>query len=238
MKKLILILGLGLILRLVLMLNTFHLDIRGHNLAAYLISQKGEILTFYDYISKLPRTHRWVEVYRDNLFIYPPLQYLTLAAFMKVLGFIYPWPTFFALIHEVDSIPKDYTWLLLKFLLKFPYLVIEGVGLWWLTKRVDIKLRDKFILGCVFNIPLLFSAYMMGQFDVAVAILIAVSAVVSLGKPTIWSAVLLGVAAAFKPFPLFLLPLLGTGIKDKLKYILTGIATYILMITPYLSSNG
>ena len=76
--------------------------------------------------------------------------------FMKVLGPIYPWPTFAALIHEVDSIPKDFTWILLKFLLKFPYLVIEGIGLWWLAKKVDIKLRDKFLLGCAINIPILF----------------------------------------------------------------------------------
>lgn len=238
MKKLGLILTLGIVLRLVLMVTTFHVDIRGHNLAAYLISQKGEVLTFYDYISKLPRTHRWVEVYGDNLFIYPPLSYLTLAMFMKVLGPIYPWPTFAALIHEVDSIPKDFTWILLKFLLKFPYLVIEGIGLWWLAKKVDIKLRDKFLLGCAINIPILFSAYMMGQFDVAIAVLIAVSAVASLKKPTIWSAVLLGVAAGFKPFPMFLLPLLGTGFKDKLKHVLIGLATYILIISPYLGSTG
>ena len=237
-KKIIVLLMFGLILRLVLMFTTFHLDIRGHNLAAYLISQKGEVLTFYDYISRLPRTHRWVEVYRDNLFIYPPLSYLTLSAFMKVLGPIYPWNTFFALIHEVDSIPKDYTWLLLKFLLKFPYLVIEGLGICWLIKKVDLKARDKFILGLALNVPVLFSAYMMGQFDVIIAILIAVSAIASLKKPTIWSAVLLGVAAGFKPFPLLLLPLLGEGIKDKLKYVLIGVATYILIIFPYLGSAG
>ena len=46
MKKLGLILTLGIVLRLVLMVTTFHVDIRGHNLAAYLISQKGEVLTF------------------------------------------------------------------------------------------------------------------------------------------------------------------------------------------------
>lgn len=238
MKKLIFILVLGIVLRLVLMLTTFHVDIRGHNLAAYLISQKGEILTFYDYISKLPRTHRWVEVYGDDLFIYPPLSYLTLATFMKILNPIYPWQTFFALIHEVDSIPKDFTWLQLKFLLKFPFLVIEVLGLWWLTKRIDLKLRDKFLLFSALNIPILFSAYMMGQFDIAIAVLIAVSAIASLKKPTIWSAVFLGIAAGFKPFPLFLLPFLGIGFKDKIKYILTGLVTYVLIISPYLGSTG
>lgn len=238
MKKIVIIIFLGLILRLALMLSTFHVDIRGHNLAAYLISQKGEVFTFYDYISHLPRTHRWVEVYGDNLFIYPPLPYLTLALFMKVLGPIYPWNTFFALIHEVDSIPKDYTWLLLKFLLKSPYLFIEGFGLWWLAKKIDLKSRGMFLLISALNIPILHSAYMMGQFDIIIAILIAVSAVLSLKKPTFLSAVLLGVAAGFKPFPLLLLPLLGENLKDKLKYLLIGVGTYVLIIAPYLGSTG
>ncbi len=238
MKKIVIIIFLGLILRLVFMLSTFHVDIRGHNLAAYLISQKGEVFTFYDYISHLSRTHRWVEVYGDNLFIYPPLSYLTLAAFMKILGPIYPWNTFFALIHEVDSIPKDYTWLLLKFLLKSPYLIIEGLGLWWLVKKIDLKSRGMFLLISALNIPILHSAYMMGQFDIIIAILIAVSAVLSLKKPTFLSAVLLGVAAGFKPFPLLLLPLLGENFKDKLKYLLIGVGTYVLIIAPYLGSTG
>ena len=62
---------------------------------------------------------------------------------------------FTALIHEVDSIPKDFTWILLKFLANSlsSYRRNWSCGSWL---KIDIKLRDKFLLGCAINIPILF----------------------------------------------------------------------------------
>lgn len=238
MKKIFLIIVIGLILRILLMLLIIHPDIRGHNLAAYLISQKGEIFSFYDYIGKLPRNNHWAEMYHDGLFIYPPLAYLTLAVPMWVLGPIYPWSAFFTLVNETGLLKLDPAWPWLMFLLKLPLLIMETVGFIWLYKKVNSQKRVLFTVLWSFNIIILFSAYMMGQFDLVIGILIAISAILSMERPAFLSAILLGIAAGFKPFPLFLLPFLGTNIGQKIKYTLLGITTYGLIIAPYLGSAG
>ena len=80
---------IGLVLRLVLMPFTVHPDITALDLGAYLISQKGELLTFYDYLSKLDPAHLLVKIYGVGLFNYPPLAYLVPALFMTILGPLY-----------------------------------------------------------------------------------------------------------------------------------------------------
>lgn len=237
-KKLIVLLIFGLILRLILMITTIHPDIRGHNLAAYLISQKGEVLGFYDHISKLSRDNRLVTLYGDGLFIYPPLSYLTLAGFMKVLGPLYPWNTFSTLITDIGQVRFDPSWMWLMFLLKFPYLIIDIMAYWWLVKKIENSKKVLFTVLWVFNLPILFSAYMMGQFDIVIGVLILVSAILSAKKTHILSAIILGIAAGFKPFPLLLLPLLGINLQEKIKYTLVGLITYFVIISPYFGSVG
>lgn len=235
-KKIIILIIFGLVLRIGLMFFTLHPDIRGHNLAAYFISQKNLGLSFYDYLSNLPRDHWWVSLYGDGLFIYPPLAYWTLAAFMKLLSPVYPWQTFLLLIDDIGKLKLDPLWMWLMFLLKFPYLVIDLAGFWWLIRRVKDKLS--FTVLWAFSLPVLFSAYMMGQFDIAVGVLILISALVSTKKFHFVSAIILGVAAGFKPFPLFLLPFLGQSFKEKFISVIAGLATYGLIIGPYLGSVG
>ncbi len=238
MKKILILIFLGLFLRVLLMMFIIHPDIRGHNLAAYLISQKGEVFSFYDYIAKLPRNNHWAEMYHDGLFIYPPLAYLTLAAPMWVFGSVYPWPAFLTLVNETGLLKLDPAWPWLMFLLKLPLLIIETAGFIWLYKKINSQKRILFTILWSFNIVILFSAYMMGQFDLVIGILIAISAVLSTQRPSFLSAILLGIAAGFKPFPLFLLPFLGANISQKIKYVLIGLFTYGLIIAPYLGSSG
>ena len=238
MKRILIIIFIGLVIRILLMLFIIHPDIRGHNLAAYLISQKGEVFSFYDYIGKLPRNNHWAEMYHDGLFIYPPLAYLTLAAPMGIFGSLYPWPAFLTLVNETGLLKLDPAWPWLMFLLKLPLLMIEIAGFIWLYKKINLQKRALFTVLWSFNIVILFSAYMMGQFDLVIGILIAISAVLSTQKPSFLSAVLLGIAAGFKPFPLFLLPFLGTNAGQKIKYVMIGLFTYGLIIAPYMGSAG
>src|SRR3989337_2379604 len=129
MKKLTPFLILGLVLRLVLMIFTVHPDIRGHNLAAYLIAQKREFLGFYDHLGRLPRTHPLVVLYHDGLFIYPPLAYLTHAVFNLFLYPLYPQKLFNLLILDMGQAEGLAGFGFLTFLLKFPYLVADFLGL-------------------------------------------------------------------------------------------------------------
>ncbi len=237
MKKLIPWIIIGLVIRLVLMATTLHPDIRGHNLAAYLISQKGELFTFYDHIHQLDRADPIVRVYGDGLFIYPPLAYWTHALFMFILGPLYPWVTFDRLILDMGSLKQFSQGLpLLLILLKLPYLVADLVGLWLIAKYWPGERKLAAAVLWIFNPVIIYTSYMLGQFDIFIAVLLLAAAILAVNKKTTWAAVMIGLAAGFKPFPLLLAPFLGQGWKEKVK--LTGLAlvTYAVPLIPYLGS--
>ncbi len=237
-KKVLFIIIVGILIRLALMITTIHPDIRGHNLGAYLISQKGEILTFYDHIRSLPRSHLLVNLYGDGLFIYPPLAYLWLAGFMKILGGLYPWETFNVLISDIGRVGLSLETMKLLFLLKVPYLITELLAFTWFYRKIDESKKTIFSLLWWGNIPVMHSAYFMGQFDLMIGLLVGGAAIIATGLGKFVPAILVGIAAGFKPFPLFLLPMLGTGFKEKLISIIVGLVTYGLIISPYLGSVG
>ena len=71
------ILVCAIVFRLALMAVGIHSDIRAPYLAGYIIAQKGQVFSFYDYISRLSRDNPLVNIYGDGQFNYPPLAYLT-----------------------------------------------------------------------------------------------------------------------------------------------------------------
>ena len=238
MKKLIPWLILGLIIRILLIPIALHPDIRGHNLAAYFISQKNQWLTFYDHLRLLPRNDHLVELYTDGLFIYPPLAYWIHGAFMKVLGWAYPWDTFWMLINDIGRARDQSGFALLMFLLKLPYFVADILGLVIIGKLFSDKQRFWAVILWWFNPITIYSAYLIGQFDIYIAVLILASIYLYSKQKAIFSAICLGLAAGFKPFPLVLIPLLGITLKEKIKLSVIGFATYGLFLLPYLNSTG
>lgn len=238
MKRLLPWLIVGLVIRLVLIPITLHPDIRGHNFAAYLISQKGKLFTFYDHLSNLPLTDPLVLLYHDDLFIYPPLAYHTHALFMGILSPLYPWDQFNQFILEIDSIKTSSQRLLLLYLLKLPYFIADIICLWLITKIMAEKYKFSTALLWIFNPITIYSSYMVGQFDIYIALFILLTLYLYQKNHHIWSAITLGIAAAYKPFPLFLLPFLGTSFSSKVKLTLTGLIVYIVLIAPYLGSTA
>lgn len=238
-KKIAILAFVGLAIRLILIPITMHADFRAYNLAAYLITQKGQLFSFYDYISRLPRTDRILEVFMDDgLFIYPPLAYLTHALFMWLLAPLYPWPTLNTLILYFDHVRPDphLPWLL--YLLKFPYLVADTAGLIILLKLVDPKRRLMAATLWIFNPITIYSAYMLAQFDIYIAMFLLLAMLFAARGRSLWAAVCIGIAAGYKPFPLLLAPILGQGLWGKTKHIGLSLLTYLAIIFPYLSSPG
>jgi hypothetical protein len=232
MKKLLPWLALAFILRLVLIPISLHPDFRAVNLAGYLIAQKGQLFSFYDFLSRQPRSDHWVQLYGDNLFIYPPLAYLTHALFNKVLFWAYPQAAFFTLINDIGRLRLDPGFPLLMYLLKLPYLIADVACLLILFNLLPPK--SKFI-GCLlwaFNPITIYSAYLVGQFDIFIALFLLIAIYHSANHPVL-SAVSLGLSAAFKPFVLVLAPFLpGHSLKNTL---ISGL-TYGLTLLPYLAS--
>lgn len=235
MKSLWIWIVLGLILRLAVIPFTLHPDIRGHNYAAFLISQQGKLLTFYDHVRQLPREDQIASLYGDGIFIYPPLAYYAHALFMLVLGPIYPWGTFHSLISDMGQTLHDPQLTQLLYLLKAPYLVVDGIGLFLIWKLVASDRRKLAALLWIFNPITFYSAYMLGQFDIYIAVFVLLALHISTSKRPWLAGVALGIAAAFKPFPLILLPFLP---NRKIQSIIAGLATYLVIISPYLTSIG
>ncbi len=232
MKKIHLIILIGIFIRLIVAAFASHPDFRAVNLAANLISQKGELLTFYDHISKLPRENHLVKLYHDDLFIYPPLAYLSHAVFNLVLNPLYPKSTFELLISDYGRAVVAPDFWILSLLLKLPYLVADLLCAVVLVKLVS---KERSIVATSFwmlNPVLIYSSFGVGQFDIFISLFILASIYFSKQK-RIFSPILLGVAAGFKPFPLFLLPFLPGNI---FKNLVVGVTTYFLIIAPYLHS--
>jgi hypothetical protein len=236
MNKLWLIIITGVILRLALMPLTIHPDFKAYNLAGYLIAQKGEVFTFYDYISKLPRTDPLVGLHGDGQFNYPPLAYLSHGLFNFLLGPVFPWDAFERLIYDYDNFRGSPGSSYLLYLLKLPYLLADLLGLAIILKLFD-KQRDKLLAGAfwLFNPFTLYSAYLMAQFDIFIAIFILAAIYLSQRQKNSASSVMLGLAAGFKPFPLVLLPFLP---GNKIKNVIIGLVTYAVLLAPYLSSTA
>ncbi len=236
-KKLPLYIILGLLLRLVLMPATAHPDLRGFNLAAYFIAQKGEVFTFYDHMRKLPPTDRLVEIYihdGQGIFIYPPLAYLTHALFNLILYPLYPHDTWYKLMYYYDQFLVDPGRPWLVFLLKVPYLIADGFSLLILRKILDPRHRFIGSLIWIFNPVTLYSAYMVGQFDIFIAMFTLLAVYLS-QKKSYLSPVALALAAGFKPFTLLFLPLLP---GKKWLNVLLGFLTFLFIIAPYLPSQS
>lgn len=221
-------LGIGILLRLLLMPLTVHPDLRGHYLGGYFVAFKNAGLGVYDYINKLPRDHTLARLYGDDFLVYSPLTYLSHGLFLKVLSPLISQTALENFFVEM----RDY-WLV--FWLKTPYLLID-IFIWWLLIKFMPEKKTWATIAWAFNLPMLHSAFMMGQFDIFLVLGIVGSLLLIKYQHPTWGAVVLGLAAGFKPFPLFLLPFVpGRRIVN----ILIGLGTYALLISPYvLTSPG
>lgn len=233
MKRFLPFFAIGLALRLLVMPASLHPDFRAVNLAGYLIAQKHELFSFYDYISRLPRNHDLVNLYGDNLFIYPPLAYLVHGLVNFFLFPFYPQEAFWTLITDIGNLwgQPGVPWLLI--LLKLPYLLADLAVLALLSR---ILAPSRKFLGQILwwlNPVSIYTSYLVGQFDIFLCLFIVLSLYFLSTKKPWLSAVMLGLASGFKPFPLLFLPFLPGSIP---KNLLLCLGTYFLIIAPFLSS--
>lgn len=217
-----------------------HPDLRGFSLAAYLISQQGELFTFYDYLSLLPANHQLVRQYFTDLFIYPPLAYLAPASFMTLLSPLYPWPLFSQYLFDSHQVlgQAQFPWVL--YLIKLPYLIADLICLWLVFKLAPSRHRLLAALLWALNPVSLYVTFLIGQFDIYIVLFLLLSLMFTVSGKSLFSSISLGLGAGFKPFPLFLLPLTvrNSSWSSRLFAIGIGLLTYVLIIAPYLGSPG
>jgi hypothetical protein len=232
MKKILPFIIFAILLRLTLIPMSLHPDFRAVNLAGYLIAQKGQLINFYDFLSQQPRTDPWVLLYGDNLFIYPPLAYITHAVFNGLLFPLYPQTAFFTLLSDIGRLRVDSGFPLLMYLLKLPYLFADVICFFLLFRILPPKARKTGLLFWLFNPVTIYTSYLMGQFDIFIALFVLLA--IYFTKKSSWiAAVMLGLGAGFKPFILVLSPFLPGNIW---RNSLIAVFTYIVLLVPYLSS--
>ena len=231
----------GVVLRLILMPITLHPDLWGHSFSAYFLAYEGKI-NLYDTLANLPKDHPLVKNFGvSDIFIYPPLAYYTLGFFRILVkpfvdaNFI-PW--LMENLGKVHTNPQLYKNL---FFFKLPYLFLD-VGLAYLLTGLfqDFKKKKIAFALWMFNPLAIYVSFMVGQMDLLPTFFTVLSLYFFKKKKNYWSAAMIGVAASYKMYPLFLLlPLAFLGsnkLGERIKIFLVGLIPFVFFIAPYISS--
>jgi len=233
------ILLIGLAIRLLLLPTTFHPDLLGHLFSGSFFSQFN-IFNVYDHLASLPVDHPLVVNFGvQDIFIYPPLAYFTFGFFQKLLSPLINWDFVSQLMQGVSVYQPQLPWLL--FVTKLPYLFIDVFLGWTLTRLFsDLKKKKLIFTLWMFNPVTLYATAGMGVFDIIPTLLTVLAAVYLKEDRPYLSALMLGFGAAFKSYPLFLLPLVILATKGdfwtRVKLGLVGLAPYLLGFLPFWQS--
>ena len=150
-KPLASVLLTGILIRLILSAITFHTDIQHFDLAGYVLG-KGNLLNFYDY---------------PAVFNYPPAIYFSVGALNWLLTNLTDYIFHNDFLFNFQNTLGDLRLYLHLILLKIPYLPFDIISAYFLYRLFAAK-REKFLAFTfwMFNPWVLYSTYMMGQFDI------------------------------------------------------------------------
>lgn len=228
------VLLMALFVRFLLMPFLYHPDIKSQHFHFYFLSQK--VFNIYQYlansIQNLPYT---------DTFNYPPLVYFVFGTIQFLLrpflggGFInwlFDWGP------ERIFNPRIFRYL---FVLKIPYLILDIITAFLLTQFFkEKKQKQKVFLFWLFNPILLYAIYGLGNFDILPSLLVLLAVLLVLKNKKGLGGLTLGIAVAFKTYPLLFLPFLailgGKKTKDRIKIFVLGLIPYSLTCLPFLNS--
>lgn len=243
---LIFILISGLIIRLILSAISFHPDIVHFDLAGYVLG-KGNLINFYDYTYSLKAEDELLKKYPVDLFNYPPAIYFSVGVLDWLLTSFADINFHNNFLFNFQNTLGDLRLNLHLSMLKIPYLPFDFL-IAYLLFNLYHRPREKILALTlwVFNPWVLYSTYMIGQFDVIPTALV-VLAIYTLHKSikteraVFLASFILGIGASLKIYPLlFLFPLalVLNQWSKRILAILLGCAVYLLTILPFIASSG
>ncbi|MEK7100351.1 MAG: glycosyltransferase family 87 protein [Patescibacteria group bacterium] len=236
------ILTIGIILRIVLSLTTYHSDVIPFDFAGKVIAG-GNITNFYDYLWSLPEDDRYLKVYPRNLFNYPPLPYFFLGGFSLLTTWIVDQTVHDNFVLDFKSTLGNPQLNLLLFLLKLPYFFFDIAIAYLLMSLFKSESEKKWAFALwIFNPVNLYATYMIGQFDVIPTFLSVAALYFAVKKDRFYlAAILLGLGASFKIFPLlFIIPLALVKKEwwERIKILAIAGVTYLVTAFPFFASTG
>lgn len=229
MKKFGLVIILGTLLRLILASITFHTDVAHFDLAGQVLSS-GNILKFYDYKPSPP-------------FNYPPSVYFIIGG-ADALTTSWENHSFHQnFLYNYSKTLGSFELNLHLLLLKLPYLLFDLGTVWLFIKMFDGKRRTLAVYLWEFNPIVFYATYMIGQFDIIPVFFVTLALYLAQkdSRGLAWSALALGIGAAFKIYPLFLIVPLMSVTESWIKRVQLGFLSllpYGLSILPFLFSHG
>jgi hypothetical protein len=230
MKKLLV---LAIVLRVLVAGLLFHPDIKTYNFQASFLG-KG-VFDIYSYLvnnkSTLPL--------KDD-FVYFPLTYFTIGAYQIIASPLLG-PGFNAWLANADSNANVMNPNIFRYLLvmKLPYLVLDILIAYLLLNYFSDKEKGKkaFIFW-LFNPFTIFLIYAYSNVDIYPVALTLISLFLAEKGRTKFAAVLIGLAAGFKLYPLLFMPFLaltGKNTKDKILVAIIPVLIFVGAILPFWS---
>lgn len=231
MKKLLI---LAIALRVLVASFLFHPDIKTFNFQASFL-KKG-VFNIYSYLVKNKTTLPLKEE-----FVYFPLTYFTLGINQIIVSPILG-SGFNAWLANADSGTVTLDLNIFKYLLvlKLPYLVLDiSIALILLKYFKDGKMGKKAFTLWLFNPFTIFIIYAFGNVDIFPVVLVLLSLLFIKKDKKSLAALMLGLAAGFKIYPLLFVPFLvlsGKDLKEKIKLGVIPFAVFGFISLPFLSS--
>ncbi len=230
MKKLV---ALAIILRLLVAAFIFHPDIKTFNFQASFL--RNGVFNIYSYLVD----NKEILPLKEN-FVYFPLTYLTLGSYQAVVAPLMG-EGFDSWLTNADSfgIVADTNIFRYLILLKLPYLVLDIAIAFILLKYFnDKKMGKKAFTFWLFNPFTIFIIYAFGNVDIFPVILVLGSLLFITREKPVLAALMIGLAASFKIYPLLFIPFLfvsGKSLKEKLKLVAIPFGVFGAISLPFLS---
>lgn len=238
------ILVLGIIIRLALAPITLHSDVWANTIIGYFFNYEG-VFNVYEYLRNLPQNHPLFSGFGvTDIFVYMPLAYFTFGILMKVFQPFQNKELIEQAMADPGQASQSSSIFLHSFLAKFPYLIFD-LGIAFLLRSLfdsPGKKKLAFVLWML-NPVAIYVTFMQGQTsDIPQVFFIVLALVLAYQNRNSLSLASLGLAASFKMFPLFLIPVaafvLGKRMTDRVKFLIIGFGTFLLTILPFLSSGA
>ncbi len=225
---------LAILLRLLVMPFYFHPDIKTTYFQTSFLS-KG-VVNIYTYISN----NKTSLPVRDD-FTYFPLTYFLLGGYeilvSPILGIDFQKWLFDASTYAPTA-AHIFKYL---FVLKLPYLVLDILtGFLLMQFFVNRQDQKKAAVFWLFNPIWLILIHIYSNFDIIPVFITTAALLLFIKGKNFLSAVLIGVAAGFKAYPLLFLPfmmLYTKNLKQSLVTLLSGLITFILIVLPFWSES-
>lgn len=229
------ILSLAILIRLLIMPFYFHPDIKTFNFQSSFLKQG-----VYDIYSHLVESREKLPLKEE--FVYFPLTYFFLGGYQFLISPLLG-EGFSDWLYDASQTASErvgvYKYL---FLLKLLYLFFDiALGLLLMQFFKTPQQKKKALLFWLFNPFSILLIYGFSNIDIVPTFISFASVLLFLRKKIVLSALLIGVAAGFKAYPLLFIPfflIYANTFKQRILILLVSLGSFFVIIAPFISKQA